>query len=300
MAFVLVSIFSMGMVQNVFAEGDLVDTRNWNQMKDDIYLQMNNELKKGTTENTAKLMIFSNAEWSGKITSTDGSHKTISGIGNSIYSFECSPSIGMPNPYNTHVSAFFADDERAYVHLFVIQDGEILKDSSSTGKRPDVDFPWSTCKGSIDPMGISQRAGCLIATATYGTELSPQVQMLREVRDNILLNTVSGYSFMTGFNQIYYSFSPTIADLERENPVFLNLVRGFITPLMSTLSIMTLVEEGSEFQVLFLGSLVILINIGIYVALPSFLIFNSYLVVQKKFKKYYDKKFTNLRCLINE
>ena len=31
--------------------------------------------------------------------------------------------------------------------------------------------------------------GCLIATATYGTELAPQVQQLRELRDNQLLNT---------------------------------------------------------------------------------------------------------------
>jgi len=57
--------------------------------------------------------------------------------------------------------------------------------------------------------------GCLIATAAYGTELAPQVQFLREIRDNELMNTSYGVSFMTGFNQFYYSFSPTIADWEK-------------------------------------------------------------------------------------
>ena len=34
--------------------------------------------------------------------------------------------------------------------------------------------------------------GCLIATATFGTELSPQIQNLRELRDNTILSTKSG------------------------------------------------------------------------------------------------------------
>ena len=48
--------------------------------------------------------------------------------------------------------------------------------------------------------------GCLIATATYGSELAPQVQQLRELRDNQLLQTESGTAFMSTFNDIYYSF----------------------------------------------------------------------------------------------
>jgi len=48
-------------------------------------------------------------------------------------------------------------------------------------------------------------------------------------------------SFMTGFNQLYYSFSPTIADMERENPVF-RVVKIGITPLLSSLSILSFVD----------------------------------------------------------
>ena len=58
--------------------------------------------------------------------------------------------------------------------------------------------------------------GCLIATAAYGSEMAPQVQLLREIRDNQLMNTESGTAFMIGFNELYYTFSPTIADMERE------------------------------------------------------------------------------------
>ena len=111
--------------------------------------------------------------------------------------------------------------------------------------------------------------GCLIATAAYGTEMAPQVQFLREIRDNTVLSTSSGAAFMTGFNQLYYSFSPTIADLERENPMFQEAVRAFITPMISTLSIMTLAEGGSDVEVLGLGISVIVLNLGMYVTAPA-------------------------------
>lgn len=110
--------------------------------------------------------------------------------------------------------------------------------------------------------------GCLIATAAYGSELAPQVQFLREIRDNTLLSTSSGMAFMTGFNQLYYSFSPTIADLEREHPLFQETVRVLITPMLSSLSIMTLAEDGSEAQVLGLGISIIVLNLGMYIAAP--------------------------------
>jgi len=71
------------------------------------------------------------------------------------------------------------------------------------------------------PSSQTSDGGCLIATATYGTELAPQVQQLRELRDNTLLQTNSGTLFMESFNDFYYSFSPYIADYERENPVLL-------------------------------------------------------------------------------
>jgi len=90
------------------------------------------------------------------------------------------------------------------------------------------------------------------------------------------MSTSSGATFMTGFNQLYYSFSPTIADMERENPMFQEVVRAFITPMVSTLSIMTLAEDGSEVEVLGLGISVIALNLGMYIAAPALIGFKVY------------------------
>lgn len=114
--------------------------------------------------------------------------------------------------------------------------------------------------------------GCLIATATYGTELAPQIQQLRELRDNTLLQTNSGISFMTGFNQLYYSFSPTIADVERENPLFKEVVKLTITPLLTSLSILNYVDINSEGEMLGYGISLIMLNVGMYFVAPVILI----------------------------
>lgn len=120
-----------------------------------------------------------------------------------------------------------------------------------------------------DKIPSPKGGGCLIATAAFGSELAPPVQFLREVRDNTVMNTESGAAFMTGFNAVYYSFAPTVAGWERENPVFKEAVRAFITPMISTLSIMSLADDGNELDVLGLGISVIALNLGMYVAAPA-------------------------------
>jgi peptidyl-prolyl cis-trans isomerase B (cyclophilin B) len=120
---------------------------------------------------------------------------------------------------------------------------------------------------------VEEGGGCLIATATFGSELAPQVQQLRELRDNAILPTESGTAFMTEFNQLYYSFSPTIADLEREYPAFKEVVKLSITPMLSTLSILNYAEIDSEQEMLSYGIGIILMNIGMYFAAPAIVIY---------------------------
>ena len=114
--------------------------------------------------------------------------------------------------------------------------------------------------------------GCLIATAAFGSEMAPQVQFLRELRDNIVLQTESGTSFMTGFNQFYYSFSPVIADYERENPVFKEAVKLTLTPLLTSLTLLQYTDIDSESEMLGYGIGIILLNIGMYFVAPAVLI----------------------------
>jgi len=130
------------------------------------------------------------------------------------------------------------------------------------------DLQWAYSLG-YEPK-VEDGGGCLIATATYGSELSPQVQQLRELRDNQLMNTESGTQFMSTFNNVYYSFSPVIADYERENPLFKEVVKLAITPMISSLSLMENAE--SEFEVLSIGISVIVLNLGMYLGVPAIVV----------------------------
>lgn len=124
--------------------------------------------------------------------------------------------------------------------------------------------------------GSEPGGGCLIATATYGSEMATQVQQLRELRDNKLLATESGTAFMTGFNQVYYSFSPAIADFERQQPLFKEFMKVTLTPMISSLSILNHVDMNSEQEVLGYGISIVLLNIGMYVGIPVFGILKLY------------------------
>jgi len=126
---------------------------------------------------------------------------------------------------------------------------------------------------TMNETSTEEGGGCLIATATFGSELAPQVQQLREIRDNTILSTESGTAFMSGFNQFYYSFSPIIADLERENPVFKEFVKLSITPMLSTLSILNYADIDSETEMLSFGIGIILMNVGMYFAAPTIIIY---------------------------
>ena len=119
---------------------------------------------------------------------------------------------------------------------------------------------------------FKERGGCLIATAAFGSEMAPQVQFLREIRDNTVLKTESGTAFMTSFNQFYYSFSPTIADYERENPVFKEAVKLTLTPLLTSLTLLQYADINSESEMLGYGISVIMLNIGMYFIVPALVI----------------------------
>jgi hypothetical protein len=144
--------------------------------------------------------------------------------------------------------------------LFTINEPVTLSDDGITQTEEVVSNEKSTEEGG----------GCLIATATYGSEMSSEVQQLRELRDNQLLNTESGSAFMGTFNDIYYSFSPIIADYERENPYFKEAVKLAITPMISSLSLME--NANSESEVLGIGISVIMLNLGMYLGIPAIVV----------------------------
>ena len=116
----------------------------------------------------------------------------------------------------------------------------------------------------MDSDGTCQPApggGCLVATAAHGTELAVQVQRLREVRQTVL-SSESGAEFMGAFNRVYYSFSPAVADMERQNPVLREAVRIALAPMMATLQMMEFAD--TEARAVALGILAISLNVAMY------------------------------------
>ena len=147
---------------------------------------------------------------------------------------------------------------------------------ATIGNEPPIFYDSITCD-QTEPIVADQPSGggCLIATAAYGSELAPQVQALREIRDNSLLNTESGTSFMSTFNGVYYSFSPIIADYERENPMFREMVKIAITPMISSLSILNHVDMDSEQSVVGYGISLVVLNLAMYLGIPASVIMGA-------------------------
>lgn len=135
----------------------------------------------------------------------------------------------------------------------------------------------------IEPLQESneQGGGCLIATAAFGSEMSTPVQMLREVRDSKILTSEIGKKFFSDFNYVYYSFSPTIADWERQNSAFKESVKIFITPLITTLSLLNHQMIDTEEKIIGYGMGIIFLNILFYLGIPIF----SIVIIKRNYKR---------------
>jgi peptidyl-prolyl cis-trans isomerase B (cyclophilin B) len=189
--------------------------------------------------------------------------------------------------YVTSAEELFSSDDETFTikhKVIMIYDDEKLYTLTYTNGLDDFNSQLPRFEESVESFEILSKdtsvnesteegGGCLIATATFGTEFAPQVQQLREIRDNTILSTKSGIAFMSGFNQFYYSFSPVIADLERESPIFKEIVKISITPMLSTLSILNFVEINSEEEMISYGVGIVLMNIGMYFAAPAMIIY---------------------------
>ena len=126
---------------------------------------------------------------------------------------------------------------------------------------------------------LDDDGGCLIATAAYGTELAPEVQNLREIR-NKMYETNSGGQVMHAVNDFYYSFSPQVSDWERENPTFREAIKLLITPSMTSFTILDHNSIDTESGLVGYVVGAILLNVGMYFVVPAMVIIG----VRKQFK----------------
>ncbi|HEY7733221.1 MAG TPA: CFI-box-CTERM domain-containing protein [Nitrososphaera sp.] len=155
-----------------------------------------------------------------------------------------------------------------------------LKIFASSNEARRFDISTSTILASSTPSGNQtgnqtggpgqtpqQPSGCLIATAAFGSELTPQVQYLRNFREQYILSTSSGAAFMNTFNSVYYSFSPQVADYEREQPWLQGAVKAGLYPLFGILVASErahFVASGGELGTIVSGSLASMLIGAVY------------------------------------
>jgi len=82
--------------------------------------------------------------------------------------------------------------------------------------------------------------GCFIATAAFGTEIEPQVELLKEFRDSYLMTTSAGRYFV----QNYYRYSPPVADFIAGHDTLRMVVRLSLYPLIGFSYVMTQIAIG--------------------------------------------------------
>jgi hypothetical protein len=101
----------------------------------------------------------------------------------------------------------------------------------------------SSSSATTNPMGK-----CLIATATYGSELAPEVTLLRDFRDSEVLRTSAGESFMLVFNAFYYSFSPGVASFIASHNNIKTGMKILLYPLIGILHVSSLMFAATSFN----------------------------------------------------
>jgi hypothetical protein len=175
-------------------------------------------------------------------------------------------------------------------------DGSTFTRASTTGSdgsysdsyKPDVVGSWSvsalwTGDATYDGASSSSKSlnvkkkGCIIATATYGSELSPEVQFLRDFRDNTVLATFAGSNFMAVFNGFYYSFSPSVASSISDNEFLRGVMRVVLYPLIGALHISFVVFSIFSFNpelAVVVAGLVASALIALVYVTPWFLLFS--------------------------
>ena len=133
---------------------------------------------------------------------------------------------------NTHINMTISSEDSDYT-LMIDMDGdnsidqtvqpdsiEIIEIPSDSDDNNDVNEGGGGAGGG--------GGGCLIATVAYGSPMEPQVKVLGEFRDRILLTNNIG----RGFLELYYTYSPAMADFITKHTTLRTVARWTLLPLV--------------------------------------------------------------------
>jgi len=125
-------------------------------------------------------------------------------------------------PLGGQVSLVVEPDEGCW---FVRWSGDVgtVANVTAASTTITVDSPYSI-RANFGGAG-----GCFIATAAYGTPMAEEIQILREFRDEYLLSNPVGQALV----DLYYRFSPPIAEFITEHPSLKPVVRAGLLPAVS-------------------------------------------------------------------
>jgi len=95
--------------------------------------------------------------------------------------------------------------------------------TNSVGTSYGSDLTFTT-----SPAPSGGGGGCFIATAAFGSPLQPHVRILREFRDRFLFGNLPGKMFI----DVYYAYSPSIADWIAPHRNMKRMVRLSLLPIV--------------------------------------------------------------------
>ena len=179
------------------------------------------------------------------------------------------PSSGTPATSTLTISA----STSASIGIFTLQvTGSSGSLSHSVNVGIQVATPATTSSSTSTSSTPSGAPVCLIATATYGSQMAPEVQLLRSFRDHSVMSTHAGSSFMVLFNAWYYSFSPTVAQFILTHPVEQTIMKGMLYPLVGILYLTSKVfgatSSNPELAILISGLVASSLIGAVYLGLP--------------------------------
>ena len=130
---------------------------------------------------------------------------------------------GSPPRYGV-ITGMLSDPQPATLDT-VTWKARILWEKQADGTL-NITYPDTYTPGAVTPP--APKGSCFIATAAYGSELAPEVQFLREIRDHVLRRTEWGLKFFDAYWKYYYRFSPPLAEEMKRDPEMNRVVRWSI------------------------------------------------------------------------